>query len=67
MSKKRWAPIKTGTHVMIDGQVSALVVAPLPSGPGKTYVVRTTGGALSPKLSVHENRLTIRPESREKP
>jgi hypothetical protein len=67
MPKKRWQPIPVGAHVMIDGQVSGLVVAPLPKGAGQTYAVRTVGNALSAKLGVHESRLTLRQESKSNP
>jgi len=59
MPKKRWKPLPAGCHVLIDGQVSGLVLEPLPERAGHTYRVRTRAFI----LRIHEQRLTVRPES----
>lgn len=54
MSKK-WQALPIGCHVLIDSQVSGLIVEPLPKSAGQTYVVRT----LEKKQFVHENRISV--------
>lgn len=67
MSKKKWTPFPTLSHVMIDGQVSGLIVAPLPKSAGQNYLVRTLDVAGSfRRLVIHESRLMLRAESRVK-
>lgn len=60
MPKSRWQPLPVHAHVLIDGQVSGLVIGPLPKRAGQTYVVKTH----SFTRFIHENRLTLRPESK---
>ena len=59
MAKSKWKPLPLHTHVLIDGQVSGLIIGELPKRAGQTYVVKT----LDFTRFIHENRLTIRPES----